>query len=57
MGTLAEYTRDALRFFQDNGARGTPVTLRDGTPGILIRTRGGPGGYFTPSGRIVTFWY
>lgn len=51
------YTRDALEFCRAQIARARPVALRDGSPGILIRTRG-PGGYFKPEcAQIVTFWY
>jgi len=55
--TLEQYTQDALDFFQQNRGRGQSVILEDGTPGIRIKQKGGPGGYFTPDGKIVTFWY
>lgn len=55
--SCARYTRDALDFCRAQIGRARPVQLRDGTPGILIRTRG-PGGYFKPEcAQIVTFWY
>ena len=54
--TAVEYTKDAVDFFQKNQQLGKPATLGDGTVGVLIRTKG-PGGYFTPDGRVVTFWY
>ena len=55
--TLEEYTKDAQDFFRQNQSQATEVRLRDGTPGLRIKTPGGEGGYFTPDGRIVTFWY
>jgi hypothetical protein len=56
--TVLEYTHDAKKFFEANKASGVPVTLRDGSPGLLIKGgKGQPGGYFTASGEIVTFWY
>ena len=55
--SLVQYTKDAIDFFQANKARATSVTLKDGTQGLRIKTPGGRGGYFTPDGRVVTFWY
>ncbi len=55
--TFPQYTRDALTTFEQFGGLAKPVTLRDGSPGLLFRNPGNPGGYFTPDGRIVTFWY
>ncbi|HXC25379.1 MAG TPA: hypothetical protein VNU46_05640, partial [Gemmatimonadaceae bacterium] len=56
--TLDQYTQDALNFFQENESQAQSITLKDGTQGLRIRTPGGgPGGIFTPDGRIVTFWY
>ncbi len=55
--SCARYTRDALDFCRAQIRRARPVQLRDGSPGLLIRTRG-PGGYFKPEcAQIVTFWY
>ena len=55
--SAVEYTRDAVDFFSKNQHLGKAVTFKDGTAGVLIRMRGGPGGYFTPDGRVVSFWY
>lgn len=52
-----QYTQDALDFFAKNQHLGKPVTLMDGSPGILIRLKGKGGGYFTPNGEVVSFWY
>jgi RHS repeat-associated protein len=56
--TFEQYTRDAVDFFNQNKSLATQVTLKDGTPGLLIRLgKGQPGGYFKPTGEVVTFWY
>jgi RHS repeat-associated protein len=52
-----QYTRDALDFFRQNRGIAEQVTLKDGSAGLRINIKGGPGGYFTPDGRVVTFWY
>ncbi len=55
--SVVEYTEDALKTFRENKHLGKEVILQDGTKGILIRRPGLPGGYFTPDGKVVTFWY
>jgi RHS repeat-associated protein len=55
--TLEQYTTDAIDFYRQNRGRGVARTARDGSDAILIRTKGGPGGWFTPDGRVITFWY
>jgi len=56
--TFEQYTREAAEFFVQNKSLATQVTLKDGTPGLLIRLgKGQPGGYFKPTGEVVTFWY
>ncbi len=56
--TPEEYTKDALQFFNKEKGRARTLTLRNGEPGLVIRTGpGGPGGYFTQDGRVVSFWY
>ena len=53
-----EYTSDALDFFKREKERARPLTLKNGERGFIIRTGpGGPGGYFTQDGRVVSFWY
>ncbi|MBI5216818.1 MAG: RHS repeat-associated core domain-containing protein [Ignavibacteriae bacterium] len=55
---MEQYVKDAKDFFKQNYNKGQIVTLKDGTPGILIRTQGGgQGGYFTLDGKPVSFWY
>jgi RHS repeat-associated protein len=56
--TFEQYAQDGVAFFNQNKSMATQVTLKDGTPGLLIRLgKGQPGGYFKPSGEVVTFWY
>jgi len=56
--TFEQYTADAVDFFNQNKSLATKVTLKDGTPGLLIRLgKGQPGGYFKPTGEVITFWY
>lgn len=56
--TIREYTEDAIEVFNKHKSAGVPITLKDGTPGLRIKTgKGQPGGIFTPDGEIVTFWY
>ena len=55
---MEEYTNDALQFFEQNKDKVRPLRLKNGENGFVIRTGpGGPGGYFTQDGRIVSFWY
>lgn len=56
--TPEEYTKDAIQFFSANRPNARPLRLKDGEQGYVIRTGpGGPGGYFTSDGKIVSFWY
>jgi hypothetical protein len=55
--TMEEYTNDAEEFFAKNKQNAKPVVLNDGSPGLRIRISKGPGGYFTLSGQVVSFWY
>ncbi len=56
--TPEEYTQDALQFFKVEKGRARSLKLKNGEPGYVIRSGpGGPGGYFTEDGRIVSFWY
>lgn len=56
--TLAAYTNDATEFFKANSGRGVAMTAKDGSAALRIKTPGGgPGGIFTPEGKIITFWY
>ena len=50
-----EYTKDAEAFYAANSDKGVTWALKDGTQGIKIK--GQPGGIFTATGQIVTFWY
>ena len=58
------YTQDAMDFFQKNQHLGQKVVLKDGTPGIKIQKKIAipgqktqrHGGYWTHSGKLVTFW-
>ncbi|HZE86742.1 MAG TPA: PA14 domain-containing protein [Methylomirabilota bacterium] len=53
--TAEEYTEDALQFFKENRDIMKNTILKDGTQGVKIRI-GNQGGYFTPEGKIVTYW-
>jgi RHS repeat-associated protein len=56
--SISEYTEDALSVFRQHRSFAQQLTLKDGTPGLRIKTgQGQPGGIFTPDGRVVTFWY
>ena len=63
--SAGQYTRDAMRFFNENGHLAQSTVLRDGTPGLRIqrkitdavtgrKTR--QGGYWTQNGQLVTYW-
>ncbi len=61
--TASQFTKDAQDFFAKNKQLGQPTTLKDGTPGIKIQTKtkvNGKtvrvGGYWTTSGKLVTYW-
>jgi hypothetical protein len=62
--TARQYTRDAMEFFEKSKQRGKEVILKDGTRGIKIQTKikipgqktRRIGGYWTESGRLVTYW-
>ena len=61
--TAIQYTRDAMSFFTANRHLATPVILKDGTSGLRIQvkviTSSGTqriGGYWTTTGKLVTFW-
>lgn len=61
--TAVQYTKDAMKFFNKNKGLGQKVILKDGTQGIKIQTKQiingktqRSGGYWTSSGKIVTFW-
>jgi hypothetical protein len=55
---------DAQNFFRESQRFATEVVLKDGTQGLRIQTKvptasGGTknvGGYWTSSGKLVTFW-
>ena len=58
-----EYTADARRFFLEHRDLATPSVLKDGTMGMRIKfkvtvdgTKRSIGGYWTPEGRVVTFF-
>jgi len=60
-----QYTRDAMDFYQKNKHLGKPVTLKDGTSGIVIKFKTKDpvtgktlktGGFWTDTGKLVTFW-
>ncbi len=53
----SQYTQDALSFFHQNKALAQHVILKDGSAGLRIKTKAGAGGYFTPDGIVVSFWY
>lgn len=53
--TAGQYTDDALKFFNENKNKAQSVTLRDGSPGLKIEA-GNKGGYYTPDGKVVTYW-
>jgi hypothetical protein len=56
--SFREYTQDAVDVFRQHRWAGQQITLKDGTPGLRIKTgKGQPGGIYTPDGRVVTFWY
>lgn len=61
--TAVQYTKDAMKFFNKNKGLGQKVILKGGTQGIKIQTKQiingktqRSGGYWTSSGKIVTFW-
>lgn len=62
--TAVEYTQDAMSFYEKNKHLGTKVILKDGSRGIKIQTKtltaegkiGKVGGFWTESGKLVTFW-
>jgi hypothetical protein len=61
--TAIQYTRDAMSFSAANRHLATPIILKDGTSGLRIQvkviTSSGTqriGGYWTTTGKLVTFW-
>lgn len=54
--SMEQYTRDASNYFNQNKNVAQKVTLEDGSPGLKIKTNRDHGGYFTPDGKIVTYW-
>lgn len=54
--TAEQYTNDALNLFQGKNDIMEKTILKDGTEGVKIKF-GSQGGYFTPDGKIVTYWY
>ncbi|MBN8828209.1 MAG: hypothetical protein J0H68_05835 [Sphingobacteriia bacterium] len=61
---MEEYTKDALKFFEDNKHLGKEVILKDGSAGIKIKIKLTDetgktkfnGGYWTKDGKIVTYF-
>ena len=61
--TLEQYTIAAIDFYNKNKGLGKNIQLKDGTFGIKIQTKrviNGKvvriGGFWTESGKVVTFW-
>ncbi len=61
--TASQYTRDAMNFYRQNKHLGNNLMLKDGTQGLRIQTKqiingktNRIGGFWTKSGRLVTFW-
>ena len=48
---ILKYTDDAVSFFNNNSSSG--YALREG----VVKISGAPGGIFTTSGKILSFWY
>ncbi len=53
--SLEEYTNAGVEFFNKNKDKAVKTTLNDGSPGLKVES-GGQGGYFTPDGKVVTYW-
>lgn len=55
--TVEKYTSDAVEFYNKNKDMGFDWALKDDKGTIGTKIKGNPGGIYTKSGKIVTFWY